>query len=320
MENKKKIANQKINEVVDVVRTNPYISKMTKKVSTLSFGSNEIREFEPSKDELNFSMMDNLVLEDYDRTDEEKDSSINIPPPIERTSNTSNSSPLPNEAIITSNLTSINSITQAHASNRKKERSKNTSYIRSEMVDVGGDGNCAYLTISDQVLGNTSYHLALRAATANELVTNHYDYDNDQMLIGDEVVTSSVEQYAKRVARPNEFAGHVEVQALARILNHSIKIYDISGDPNRTRIIDAYDNDLLRFFGDNYYEVVYDSKNEHYLSLHSDNYKARRASFRINFKDVKPGKAFTGMNFCFTGRNKEEFAKLVVLKGGKIQD
>lgn len=57
----------------------------------------------------------------------------------------------------------------------------------------------------------------------------------------------------------NEYAGNVELQAMARVLNHSITIYDSYGDPNKTRTIEAFDNEVSNFT-DKYYELVYDSK------------------------------------------------------------
>ena len=323
---------------------NPYNSKADKK--TIRFGGEEIRLFDKNNEELNFTQLDSLELEDdYD--------SIESPPTIDQTT--------PNESSFgkgdqdpTARLAIMNiSRIKAHEGNGNNtlglglknanedqdllgiltpsgaEESYTTSDPRSAAVDVGGGGNCAYCAVSDQALGSPRYHLALRAATANELTQNSDNYEQNHMIIDDNQGTVTVEQYAARVARPREYAGHVELQAMARLLNHSITVYDIDGDPNKTRKIEAYENDMSNF-ADEYYELVYDSKSQHYLSVHSSNYKDRRDRLQVKIKGYEEtGIGFNNMCVGFTGRHidadgstcgRSDFINLVTLQGGKVLD
>ena len=287
---------------------NPYTSKGDKKAIT--FGGNEIRYFEKNNEELNFSQLDSLQLEDYD-------SSGSSPPTDQTTPNKETS--WPKTVDEDQDLPGI----------LFPSGSEESDNPRPEAVDVGGDGNCAYCAVADQALGSPKYHLALRAATANELSQNSESYEQDHMISGDEQVPVTVKQYAARVARPGEYAGHVELQAMARVLNHSIKVYDIDGDPNKTRIIDAYENEL-RNFADEYYEIEYDPKSQHYRSLHNSKFKDRRSRLQVKIKGYKEtGTGFKNMVVGFTGRHidvdgstcgRADFINLVELHGGKVLD
>lgn len=104
----------------------------------------------------------------------------------------------------------------------------------------------------------------------------------------------------------------------------------LDGDPNKTtRIIEAYENNI-RNFADEYYELVYDSKSQHYLSLHSSNFKDRRARLQVKIKDYKEtGIRFKNMVVGFSGRHidadittcgRADFINLVNLQGGKVLD
>ena len=116
---------------------------------------------------------------------------------------------------------------------------------------------------------------------------------------------------------------------MARLLNHSITVYDIDGDPNKTRKIEAYENDMSNF-ADEYYELVYDSKSQHYLSVHSSNYKDRRDRLQVKIKGYEEtGIGFNNMCVGFTGRHidadgstcgRSDFINLVTLQGGKVLD
>jgi len=192
---------------------NPYNSKADKK--TIRFGGEEIRLFDKNNEELNFTQLDSLELEDdYD--------SIESPPTIDQTT--------PNESSFgkgdqdpTARLAIMNiSRIKAHEGNGNNtlglglknanedqdllgiltpsgaEESYTTSDPRSAAVDVGGGGNCAYCAVSDQALGSPRYHLALRAATANELTQNSDNYEQNHMIIDDNQGTVTVEQYAAR--------------------------------------------------------------------------------------------------------------------------
>jgi hypothetical protein len=262
---------------------NPYNSKADKK--TIRFGGEEIRLFDKTNEELNFTQLDSLQLDNYD--------SAESPQTTPNESSFGKEDQDPTSRLTTMNISRIN----AHEGNGNNKlwfktankdqdllgilspsgsEDSDTMDSRSIAVDVGGGGNCAYCAVSDQALGSPGYHLALRAATANELTQNSDIYEQNHMIIDDNQGTVTVEEYAARVARPGEYAGHVELQAMARLLNHSIKVFDRDGDPNKTRIIEAFENDI-RNFADEYYELVHDSKSQHYLSLHSNKFRDRRA-------------------------------------------
>jgi hypothetical protein len=178
----RKTVNSKIRKAADKVQrkviSNPYTSKGDKKV--LTFGGEEIRFFDKVNEDLNFSQLDSLQLEDYD--------SIEILPTIDRI--TPNDSSFGKEdQDLTSRLAIMNhrlinaqegngNITAWSKTVNKDqdllgilspsglEESSTIIDPRLAAVDVGG--NCAYCAVSDQALGKPKYHLALRAATAHE--------------------------------------------------------------------------------------------------------------------------------------------------------
>jgi hypothetical protein len=155
---------------------NPYTSAIGK----IHFGSNDTRLFDAQPDEIDYSHLD--AMEDTD--DEDK---IDCPPIIGRTK-----------------ITNLHLDTKAVVNQDQSVESSGPSKSDRQAIEVGGGGDCMFYAVADQAVCDRTYALALRAATAKHLLDNKHDFDHRHMIVGDELKSVTVEEYAARVSTPGE--------------------------------------------------------------------------------------------------------------------
>ena len=90
-----------------------------------------------------------------------------------------------------------------------------------KLRDVGGDGNCLFRSISDQVDGNETTHMFMRNEACRYILNNYEFFAN----FLDEDEDGTVEQYVASMKKNGEWGGHLELQALSECFRCVIVVH-----------------------------------------------------------------------------------------------
>ena len=74
-----------------------------------------------------------------------------------------------------------------------------------KLRDVGGDGNCLFRAISDQVDGNETTHLFMRSEACKYILSNHEFFSN----FLDEEEDGNIAEYVNQMKKSGEWGGHL---------------------------------------------------------------------------------------------------------------
>lgn len=133
-----------------------------------------------------------------------------------------------------------------------------------EIEEIKADGNCLYRAIARQLeilqLGDYDY-VKVRIMCSDEMMRNREEYEPFADL--HEMNVQSFDEYIEKVRSSNEWGGHLELRALAKVLNKVIKVYS-TDSPLEIRGTDVDDDDrvITLSFHRNYYAL-----GEHYNSV-----------------------------------------------------
>jgi len=101
-------------------------------------------------------------------------------------------------------------------------------YRDMQIQPVGGEGNCLFLSISDQLERNnlgTYSHLELRTMAVNYIRQNQAAFK--QYI---ETETQTLDDYINNVSKPYVWGGEEEIKALGEVFNIQVVVYDMEND------------------------------------------------------------------------------------------
>ena len=85
--------------------------------------------------------------------------------------------------------------------------------------EVGGDGNCLFRSVSEQVEGNESHYKEYREKCINYMKENK---DEFAPFIEDDV---PIDKYIEKMSKNGEWGGNLEIYALSKLLEANFYIY-----------------------------------------------------------------------------------------------
>ena len=95
--------------------------------------------------------------------------------------------------------------------------------------DVGGEGNCLFLSISDQYFGSSDKHQLVREIIAQYIASHAAHYS--QFIVG-----MSVEEYVRQVSMDGVWGDHIDIHAFANALNVKVVVVE-SSEQNEVTIV-----------------------------------------------------------------------------------
>ena len=97
-------------------------------------------------------------------------------------------------------------------------------------VNIVGDGNCFFCSVSYQLYGTQSYHLQIRALAIQHLITSpeHFIESN---------TNPSWLQYLQNMSSLGTWADHIVIQAVANANNLRIHITESAANFSETSIV-----------------------------------------------------------------------------------
>ena len=99
-----------------------------------------------------------------------------------------------------------------------------------KVKEIGGDGNCLFRALSDQLHGEETHHDVLRANAVQHIRDNkeffvHYIEDDE-----------TIEEYCNDMAKSGEWGGQIEMTALATALGFNIIVHQVD-HPSMAQIL-----------------------------------------------------------------------------------
>ena len=92
--------------------------------------------------------------------------------------------------------------------------------------EVGGDGNCLFRTISDQLYGVENHHRELRQVVMDYILKEKDFFMN--------YVEGDIDEYIEKKRMDGVWGDDVELQAVSEIYNRPIEVYVNDDKPIRT--------------------------------------------------------------------------------------
>ena len=106
---------------------------------------------------------------------------------------------------------------------------KNLEKLHFFIKQIGGDGNCMFRSVSDQVYGNEEYHYIIREKCMDYLLIER-DFFSQFVEGGDK----EFDNYINMKKKLGVWGDDVELQAISEIYNRPIEIYSGSNKPLKT--------------------------------------------------------------------------------------
>lgn len=137
-----------------------------------------------------------------------------------------------------------------------------------QRILVGRDGHCFYhaVLVGIHIPDEMSAIMELRGKVANEILSNLDKYRVGIRLLGHNT-DGEVEEYINTVRSSNQFAGDVEIAALARVLGRPIVVLNQKGERQNLIAEEEGEPVFLMYDGVNHYDALVATNSDAWVIL-----------------------------------------------------